>query len=173
MSVATIPGPPALVTMATRLPWGTFRRQFAQGAFVLIGKGRCKIEQLIDTFHTNDPGLLEDGVINRFGAGQSPGVGCRGFCPGAGSAGFDHQDRLGVVARCDLLDGFDEFGPMPEFFQIDHDDFGFLVGMQISQQVEFIHIGFVADGDKLGEPKVPVGGKIKHRRAQRATLGNK
>ena len=54
-------------------------------------------------------------------------------------------------------------------YEVITDDFGIHVIMQIPEQVQFVHIRLVADGDKLGESEIPVCGKIKDRGAKRAS----
>ena len=75
---------------------GNFSPTLTQGAFVLVGKGRCKIEQLIDTFHTNDAGLLEDGVINASVPARAPVWDAAAFAPAPVRPDFITRTGLGI-----------------------------------------------------------------------------
>ena len=146
---------------------------FAQGAFVSIGKGGSEIEKLVDGLHADNAALGKNGVIHGFAAGQGTGMGRGGLGAGAGAAGFDGQNRRGPVTAGDFLDGFDKFRSPLKLLDIEHDYFGFRVGVKIAQQVEFVHIGLVADGNEFGESEILVRREIKHRRAQGTALGDK
>ena len=78
---------------------GYFTAKFAQVTFIFIGKGAGKIKQLVDGIDPDNAGLLKNGIIYRFGAGQRTGMGSRRFGTGAGSPGFYHQNRRGSVSR--------------------------------------------------------------------------
>ena len=128
---------------------GNLSDHFTQWTFLFTGKGIGKIKQIVDGVDPNDAGLFENGVIHRFRTGQGTGMGCSGLGTGGGAPRLDGQYRCGPVTRGYLFDGFDEFGPASQLFQVNHDDFGIQIFMQIAQQVQFIHICLVADGNKL------------------------
>ncbi len=90
--------------------------------------------------------------------------------PGAGAARFDHQDRLRIFTRSYFFDLLNELRSPPEFLQVNHDHFSVRVRVQVPEQVQFIYVGFIADGDKLGKSKFPVRGKIEHGCAERSAL---
>ena len=71
----------------------------------------------------------------------------------------------GPISGCDSLCGFNKICASAKFFQVDHNDFCVGIFMQIVQKIQFIHIRFVANGNKLGKTEIPVRGKIEYRGA--------
>lgn len=153
-------------------PRGKLPHRLAQAALLLVREGVGVVEELIDRVRADDARLLEDCVVDGLGAGEGSGVGRRGLGPGAGAPRLDDQDRRGVPPHGDLPGRLDELRSPPELLDVQHDDRRIRVPVQVAQQVQFIHVGLVADGDELGEPEIPVGGEIQHGRAQGAALGD-
>ena len=80
-----IPGPPALVTIATRSP----------ARDRLLGQQRGDVEQLVQRVGADHAGLLEQRVDGDVGGGQQrPGVRRGRARPGRRAAALDRQDRL-------------------------------------------------------------------------------
>ena len=100
-------------------------------------------------------------------------MGRGGLGTGRGSTGFDGQNRRGTVATGNFLDDFYEFGTPLKFLDIEHDHFGFGVLMEIAQQVQFVHVGFVTNGDEFGKTEFLVRCEIQYRSAQGTALRNK
>ena len=71
------------------LPAGDLPLRLAEGAFVLVGEGIGKIEELGDGVGPDDPRLFEDGVVDGLRPGEGAGVG---------------GGRLGAGARPSRLD---------------------------------------------------------------------
>ena len=67
----------------------------------------------------------------------------------AGPSRLYDQHRRGSVTRGDFIDRFNKLRPSSEFFQINQNNRSIPVTMKIAQQVKFIHICFVADGNEF------------------------
>ena len=70
---------------------GDLPLRLAEGAFALVGKGIGEIEELGDGIGPDDPGLLEDGVVDRLRPGQGAGVGGGRLGAGARPSRLDDQ----------------------------------------------------------------------------------
>jgi len=66
-----------------------------------------------------------------------------------------------------------KLGTPAQFLEVDHDDFGVFVFVQVPKEVQLVHVCLVTDRNEFGESEVPVGGKIQDRRAESPALGNK
>ena len=88
-SAARMPGPPALVTIATRRPGGKRLRIEARG----------DVEHLVDRVGTNHARLLKETVDRQLARGESGRMACGGAQPGGRAAGFDDHNRLRRVTR--------------------------------------------------------------------------
>jgi len=152
---------------------GDFPVGFAHRALGLIGKSAGKIEQLVYGVYPDHTRLFENRIVYRFGTCKSAGM--RGRCLGAGGGppGFDDQNRCSPIAGSNFFDRLNKLRTPPQFFQIDHDDLGIRILVKIFQEVEFVHVGLVSNGYKLGKSKIPIRGKIEDRRAERTALGDK
>ena len=80
--------------------------------------------------------------------------------------------RGGPVAGGDLLDRLDEFLTLAEFLEVEDDDRRVEVLVEVEEQIQFIDIRLVADGDELREAEIPVRGKIEDGGAERPALGD-
>ena len=90
---------------------------------------------------------------------------------GAGSSRFDHDDRCGTVAGGDLLYRLDKFLTLAEFLEVEDDDRRVQIVVEVEEQVQLIHVRFVADGDEFREAEVPVRGKIEDPRCKAPRSG--
>ena len=152
---------------------GNATRHLAHRAFRFKRKGIGKIEEFIDGIHPDHAGLLENGIIDRFGPGQGARVGRRRLRAGRSPARFDHQNRRGAITRGNVFHHLNELRPPPQLFEVEHDHVRVHVLMQILEEVQFIHIGLVADRNEFRKPEIPGRGKIQNGRTERTTLGNK
>ena len=153
-------------------PAGDLPLRLAEGAFMLVGKGIGKIEEFGDGLGPDDPRLLENGVVDGLRTGQGAGVGRGRLGAGPGPARFDDQYRGGPVAGGDLLDRLDELPSLAEFLQVEDDDRRVEVVVEVAEQIQLIHVRFVADGDELRETEISVRRKIEDGGAERPALGN-
>ena len=108
-SAARIPGPPALVRMAT--PRAARHR--------LVREQGRDVEQLLEPLGPDDAGLPEQGVDDGVARRQRAGVRGRGARPGVRAAGLDRDDRLGAAdAPGDLA----ELLRVAEALEVEQDD---------------------------------------------------
>ena len=145
--------------IATRLPL----RQGLRGV-----EGRV-VEQFGDRINPLHAALGQQGVVDRIGPGQRAGMAADGLGAFRRAARLQAEHRL-VGFPEDLAGGLDEAAAVADVFQVHGDDRGFLVLGQVGQQIDFVHVGLVAEADELAEPHLPLFGVIQHRGAQGAAL---
>ena len=109
-SAERIPGPPALVTIATRVR-----------AAAAASRQRRDVEQLLDRLGADHAGLAEERVDGRVRAGERGRVRARRPRPGLGRAALDRDDRL--LAR-DAAGDPREPARIPERLEVEHDQSG-------------------------------------------------
>lgn len=123
------------------------------GEFALLhgaagGEHQQCVEELVEVHGPVDVELLENDVVHGIGTRDGPSV--RRSCPGTGNGltGLEHDD--GFVDR-HLLNGFDEFLAVVETLGIDPDDLGVGVFRIVFDDLGFVDIAFVTEGDEVGE----------------------
>jgi len=76
------------------------------------------------------------------------------------------------VTGGDLLDCLDELPSLPKFLKVENDDRRVQILVKIEEQIQFVDVRLVADGDEFRKTEIPVGGKIENGRTERPALGD-
>ena len=137
-SVASTPGPPALVRIGQVVALG--QRLLAQD----LGE----VEEVADAVGTQHAGAAEGRVEDLVGAGQRAGVrsgGTRGFL---GAAGLHHDDRL---LQRHLADGRQERARVAHGLHVDDDGVGVGVVAEVVDEVAPADVGHGAERDDGAE----------------------
>jgi hypothetical protein len=92
-SAAMMPGPPALVMMATRSPLGSG----------CMAKAMRVVEQRLEGLGADHAGAAEGRAVGDVGAGQAAGVRRGGLDAGLGDARLEHDDRLATWPRAAFM----------------------------------------------------------------------
>ncbi len=99
-------------------------------------------------------------------------MGGRGLGPLGRGSGFDGDDGLFGVPGYLPADLY-ELPAVDDILQVEEDNLGVRVVLEIAQEVHLAYIGLVAEGDELGEPDVPPGRLVQGRGAKGPGLGDK
>ncbi len=158
-SVASTPGPPALVTIASRGP----------SRPGLLGEHLGHVEDLRDRVDPQHADAAEGGVEHLVAAGERAGVRRRRLGRRLGPARLDHDDRLG---QRHLARRRQERPRIADRFHVDHDALGVRVVAEVVDQVAPADVEHRADRDERAEADVHLQAPVEDGRAEGAALAD-
>ena len=138
-----MPGPPALVTIATRAPGGQRLGVEARG----------DVEHLVDRLGADDAGLPEQRIDGDVVCRQRRGVAARRARARLRAPRLDRDDRL---LPADAPRQAREPARIAERFEIQQDHRVSRIGFPVLQQIVAGHVGLVADADERRQADVRV-----------------
>ena len=158
-SVQRIAGPPAFVTMATRLPLREW----------LAAEQRSHVEHLADRVGTNHARVAEERVDRGVsGREQRAGVRRGGALAGGRAPALDDDDGL---AGGDAPRDAAELGRVAEGLEVERDDIGALVRLPVLKKVVTGEVRLVAGRDERGQADAVGPGKVERGDAECPALG--
>ena len=131
-----------------------------------IGQGLGKIKQFLDGVGPVHPVLAEQGLVDGVGAGQGLGVGLRRLPPPPGAPGLEDDQGLGAEGE-----GVQEVGGALHPLEVEGDDLGFGVGVEILDDLGLVHVDAVPQGNEGRHPKPFRRGQIQEGGAHGTALG--
>ena len=134
-SAASTPGPPALPTMPTPLPFGNG----------WLSDDVRDVEQLLEGVDPNDSGLPEECVDAGVRCRHRSGVRRSATRSCAGPSGLDSDDGL---CACDPAGDLGEVPRVTEGLEVEQDDVGAGVLLPVAKKVIAADVGLVADRDE-------------------------
>ena len=161
--MAITPGPPALVTIASRLPAG--QRLVGKRMAVLNSSSMLSTRRMPASRKTASQTASSPASEPVWLAAASAPCGVRP----------DLMARIGLapVAARDPPRRLDQPAAVAELLQVQQDHVGLLVVVEVVDQLDLGHAGLVAETDELREADLLLAGVIEHGRAQRARLAQK
>ena len=157
-SAHMIPGPPALVSTATRRPlWER-----------LVGKHRRHVEHLREAVGADHPCLLEESVHGHVGGRQQrPGVGAGRPGPRRRAPALHHDDRL---LPADSGGHPREPPRIAERLDVEQRHVGAGVRLPVLEQVVGGDVGAISHRRERGQAQVAIAGELDERQSERPAL---